>query len=146
MGERRAAFHSTILEVKGGMRCGETRDTKPFSDLVFRDSALKYPRPTIKTSARRTRCCMSRDLAQTRAQLLLLNQTVADCLILRCFRCEYVGLEPSSRLPSCDRGLIRPSVLADRCDHSSQSCTRVSYTPFQLAKPCGPTAPRLVEG
>lgn len=30
------------------MRGGETRDTKPFSDLVFRDSALGYPRPTIK--------------------------------------------------------------------------------------------------
>lgn len=30
---------------RGGTRGGETRDTKPFSDLVFRDSALKYPRP-----------------------------------------------------------------------------------------------------
>lgn len=141
MGERRAVFNSVILEVQGGIRGGETRDTKPSADLVFRDTALSYPRPTIKTSARRTRCCKSRDLAQTRARQLLLNQTVADCLILHCFRCKYGGLESSSRLPWCDGGLIRPSILADRCDHGSQSCTRVSYTIFQLAKPAVPQYP-----
>lgn len=113
-GKRRAALYPIILEARGGLRGGETGDTKPFSDLVFRDSALKYPRPIIKTSARRTRCCNSRDLAQTWAQLLLLKQTVADCPILHCFRCKSLGLEPSSRLPSCNRRLIRPCPLADR--------------------------------
>lgn len=46
----------------------------------------------LKSSARRTRCCKSRDLAQPRARQLLLDQTVADCLILHCFRCNICGV------------------------------------------------------
>lgn len=46
--ERRRCSRLCPRGPKGGIRGGETRDTKPFSDLVFRDSALKYPQPTIK--------------------------------------------------------------------------------------------------
>lgn len=87
-------------------RWSKTRDTKPFSDLVFRDTALNYPQPTIKSSARRTRCCKTRDLAQKRAQQLLLNQNCGRMPDLALFPMQHSGgLESSSRLPSCDRGL-----------------------------------------
>lgn len=88
---------------QGGIRGGETRDTKPFSDLVFRDSALGYPRPTIKNF--RTAYEMlqvERSGAAGRGHdSCCLTRTVADCLDLALSPMQHLWVK--SRAAGCRR-------------------------------------------
>lgn len=150
MSERRVALDSG-LEVKGGMG-GEKHETRNRSQIwCFGTQHWNTRDRQLKSSARRTRCCKSRDLAQTRARQLLVNrtvaQTVAGWLMLHCFPCRICGVGVEQQA-----AVVRPraheafSPGLNRWNHRSQSCTRVSYTPFQLAQPCGHTAPGREHG
>lgn len=105
--ERAPRWFSTLTSRSRAACAVEKHETQNHSQIwCFGTQHWATRDRQLKSSARRTRCCKMRDLAQTRVRQLLLNQ---DCGRLDA---TSVGLESSSRLPWCDRGLMRPSLPA----------------------------------